>query len=191
MQDHFENAIKEKKYLLVSVDKNSGLPIALLLPNLKTDRVFEFLVDYIARNGIPKQIRAEQGIAFKSETSRQNCKKTFNKHIICPVRDHRGNGKVEGMIRTINERLRKNKKIVVKSGKSEISNILFALRSEKGEDGKSAFEKHMDRKPNTLKSVMIEKRILYKNPLLEIVRKVLEKKLTLLSWFVNESDSQS
>ena len=163
------------------------MPIALLLPNLTTDRVFEFLVDYIARNGITKQIRAEQGIAFKSETSRQICKETFNKHIICPVRDHRGNGNVERMIRTINERLRTNKKIVVESGKNEISNILFALRSEK--DGKSAFEKHMDRKPNTLKSVMIEKRILDKNPLLEIVR--IEKKLTLLSWFVNESGSQS
>ena len=51
----FQNALKEKKYLLVSVDKNSGLPIASFLPNHTTDRVFEFLVDYIARNGIPNE----------------------------------------------------------------------------------------------------------------------------------------
>ena len=72
------------------------------------------------------------------------------------------------MIRTINERLRTNKKIVVEREKSGLSNILFALRSEKGADGKSAFEKHMGRKPNTLKSAMIEKCILDKDPRIDI-----------------------
>ena len=46
--------------------------------------------------------------------------------------------------------------------------MLFALRSEKGVDGKSAFEKHMGRKPNTLKSAMIGKCILDKDPKKEI-----------------------
>ena len=59
---------------------------------------------------------------------------------MCPIRDHRGNGKVERMIRTINERLRTNEKIAVERDKNGISNILFALRTEKGADGKSAFE---------------------------------------------------
>ena len=48
--------------------------------------------------------------------------------------------------------------------KSGISNILFALRSEKGCDGKSAFEKQNGRKPNTLKSRMIENCNLEKDP---------------------------
>ena len=72
------------------------------------------------------------------------------------------------MIRTINERSRTNKKIVVEREKSGLSNILLALRSEKGADGKSAFEKHMGRKPNTLKSAMIEKCILDKDPRIDI-----------------------
>ena len=72
------------------------------------------------------------------------------------------------MIRTINERLRTNRKIVVELEKSGLSNILFALRTEKGADGKSAFEKHVGRKPKTLKSTMIRKRILDKDPLIEI-----------------------
>ena len=48
--------------------------------------------------------------------------------------------------------------------KSGISKILFALRSEKGNDGKSAFEKQNGRNPNTLKSRMIEKCILEQDP---------------------------
>ena len=45
-----------------------------------------------------------------------------------------------------------------------MSNILFALRSEKGCDGKSAFVKQNGREPNTLKSRMIENCILEKDP---------------------------
>ena len=52
--------------------------------------------------------------------------------------------------------------------KSGISNILFALRSEKGNDEKSAFEKQNGRNPNTLKSRKIEKCILEQDPKIEI-----------------------
>ena len=164
----FQNAIKQKKYLLVSVDNHSGWPNALFLPNPTTDKVIEFLTEYIATNGIPKRIRTDPGTAFKSEKFKQFCEKYFIKHMTCPIRDHRGNGKVERMIRTINERLRTNKKIVVEREKSGLSNIRFALRSGKGADGKSAVEKHMGRKPNTLKSAMIEKCILDKDPRIDI-----------------------
>ena len=68
------------------------------------------------------------------------------------------------MIRTVNERLRTNKNILVSKDKSGISNILFALRSEKGSDGKSAFVKQNGREPNTPKSRMIENCILEKDP---------------------------
>ena len=40
------------------------------------------------------------------------------------------------MIRTINERLRRNGNIVVERKRSGLSKILFALRSEKNVDGK-------------------------------------------------------
>ena len=164
----FQNALKQKKDLLVSVDNHSGWPSALFLPNPTTDRVIEFLAEYIATNGIPKRIRTDPGTAFKSEKFKQFCERYSIEHIICPVRDHRGNGKAERMIRTINERLRTNKKIVVEHETSGLSKILFALRSEKGVDGKSAFEKHMGRKPNTLKSAMIGKCISDKDPRIKI-----------------------
>ena len=42
---------KIKKYLLVSVDNNSGWPEALLLPNQTAEEI-EFLIEYIAVDGV-------------------------------------------------------------------------------------------------------------------------------------------
>ena len=137
--------------MLVPVDNNSGWPAAIILPNPLADKVVEFLLEYIATNGIPKRIRTDPRTVFKGETFQQFCKERFIEHIICPIRDHRGNGKVERMIRTLNERLRTNREILVQKDTSGLSNILFALRTEKGVDNTSAYERQMGRKPNTLK----------------------------------------
>ena len=87
----------------------------MFLSNPNTEKVIEFFIEYISKNGIPKRIRTDPGTAFKSEKF-----KKFIEHVICPVRDYRGNGKVERMIRTINERLRTNKNILVSKDKSGI-----------------------------------------------------------------------
>ena len=127
----------QKKYMLVSVDNNSGWPEALFLTNPTTKRVLEFLAEYIAQHGIPQSMRTDPGTAFKSEKFKQFCRESFIKHIICPIKDHRGNGKVERMIRIINERLRVNNKVVLERRNKNLSRILFALRTEIGKDGKS------------------------------------------------------
>ena len=160
----FQNANQKKKYLLVSVDNHSGWPNALFLPNPTTEKFIEFVLEYIAANGLPKRIRTDPGTVFKSEKFKQFCSDYLIDHVICPVRDHRGNGKVERMIRTINERLRINKEVVISKEKTGLSKILFALRSEKGSDGQSAFERHLGRTPNTPKSRLIEKCVLEKDP---------------------------
>ena len=54
------------------------------------------------------------------------------------------------------------------STRTGISNIMFALRSEKSPDGKSGFEKQNGRKPNTENSRMTEKSILEQDPQIEI-----------------------
>ena len=59
-------------------------------------------------------------------------------------------------------------KLVVEQNKNGISSTLFALRTEKGADEKSVFDKQIGREPNTIKSAMIEKCILEKDPLIEI-----------------------
>ena len=164
----FQNINKQKKYLLVSLDNNSGWPAAMFLPIPSADKVVESLLEYIATNGIPKRIRTEPGTVFKGEKFQQFCKERFIQHIICPIRDHWGNGKVERMIRTLNERLRTNGKIVVQKDTSGLSNILFALRTEKRVDNTSASERQMGRKPNTLKSAMIRQCFLEKDPQLQI-----------------------
>ena len=143
------------------------------------EKVIEFLLQCFAVHGIPKRIRTDRGTVFKSSKFKQFCDQRFKKHVICPVRDHSGNGKVERMIRTINERLRTNDKSVIERNKNRISDILFAFRTKKGADGKSAFEKQTGKKPNTLKAAMIQKCILEKDPLTEIE----------LADFSNEADS--
>ena len=60
-------------------------------------------------------------------------------HIICPNRDHSGNGKIERLIRTINDRLRTNRQIILGKDKSGLSEILYFLRISKKKDGKSPF----------------------------------------------------
>ena len=79
------------------------------------------------------------------------------KHITCPVRDHRGNGTIERLIRTINEHLRTTKNIFLKRDKSSISEVLYALRSGQKVDGKSLFKKLYERKPNTVKRNVVER----------------------------------
>ena len=74
----------------------------MFLPNPSAEKVVEFLLEFIATNGIPKRIRTDPGTVFKGEKFQQFCEERFIQHVICPIRDHRGNGKVERMIRTLN-----------------------------------------------------------------------------------------
>ena len=104
----FKLAHSTKKYLIVSVDSKTGWPDAKILSAPTTAKVIEFLTKYIADNGILRQIRTDPGTVFKSTNFQDFCRKYFIKHVICPVHDHRGNGKVERLIRTVNERLRAN-----------------------------------------------------------------------------------
>ena len=110
---------------------------------------------YSSRYGIPKTIRADPGTVFVSDDFSKFCEQFGIKHITCPVRDHRGNGKIERLIRMINERLRANKQIVVTTKKSAFFKILYELRISKKKDGKSQFEKQLGREPNTVKSNVI------------------------------------
>ena len=73
------------------------------------DKVVEFVKNYIALFGVPKAIRTDPGTVFTGHKFKNLCRKYGIRHILCPVRDHQGNGKVERMIRTLNEGLRANK----------------------------------------------------------------------------------
>ena len=78
------------------------------------------------------------------------------------------------MIRTINERLRTNKRVVVERAKKGISN-LFCMEIRKVIVGETAFEKYIGRKANMLKSAMIKKCILEKHQQIEIEPKDFSK----------------
>ena len=95
--------------------------------------------------------RKDSGTVFTGETLKRFRAERFIQHVICPICVHRGNGILERMMKTVNIRLRRKRHIIVQRDSNEISKILFARRSEKRTDGKSAFEKQTGRQPNTLK----------------------------------------
>ena len=94
---------------------------------------------------------------FASEAFTQFCRQFGIEAITCPIRDHRGNGKIERLIRTINERLPADKQIILSKDKTGLSEILYSLRISKKTDGKSLFEKQMGKEPITVKSNLVGK----------------------------------
>ena len=55
---------------------------------------------------------------------------------------------------------------MIEQNENGVFNNLFALRTEKGADEKSAFENPTGRKRNTIKSTMIENCILEEDPII-------------------------
>ena len=118
-----------------------------------TVKVIEFLKKYIARHGIPQKIRTDPARIFRSKRFKEFCSRRCIQHIECPIKDHKGNGKIERLIRTINEQLRTNEEIVVKRDKSGLSEILFALRKNPSATKRSPYERYTGREPNTIKRI--------------------------------------
>ena len=122
-----------------------------------TYKVIEFLERYIADNGIPRKGRTEPGTAFTSNRFKQFRQKYSIQHIKCPVHDHRGNGKVERPIGTINERLRTNKRIVLDEENTGLSEIIYSIRNAPKSNNKSPAELQLGRKLTTIEDVRTTK----------------------------------
>ena len=112
---------------------------------------------YITEFGIPKRIRTDAATTFRSEKFKQFCDNYYIQHIEFPIRDHLGNGKIGRLIRTLNERLRADKTIILNKGIAGLSRLLFALRMAATANGNSPFEQVFGKKPNTVKSILAEK----------------------------------
>ena len=139
----------------MSIDHYTDKPEAKFLRKPNTEKVIKFLQRYIPRHGIPKTIRTDTATIFRSTKFKDFCKKKW--HIIheeCTIRDHRGKGKVERLIRTINERLRANKKIIITKDKTGLSEILFALRLNPSATNKSPYERYTSQEANTIKRIV-------------------------------------
>ena len=149
----FKLAPKAKKYLLVSIDHKTNWPNAAFVKKPTAETVVNFLNAHIAQFGIPKRIRTDPATIFRGETFKQFCSDHFIKHIECPIRDHRGNGKIERLIRTLNERLRADKTIITERGNTGLARLLFALRTAAAANKTSPFEQVFGRKPNTIKEI--------------------------------------
>ena len=90
----------------MEIDHFSAYPTLQFVKSTDIKGVENFLRKYISNNGIPQIVRTDQATVFMGNEFK-NLREEFGiRHIVCPVFDHRGNGKVERLIRTVNERLR-------------------------------------------------------------------------------------
>ena len=112
-----------------------------------TEKIIEFLKRYIVRHGIPQNIRTDAATIFRSKRFIFFC---ANRHI-------QGIGKIERLIRTINERLRTNKLMVLTKDHSGLSEILFALRMYPSKTGKSPYEHYVGSEPTTIEKLLINR----------------------------------
>ena len=149
----FKIAASSKRYLIVSINSKTGWQDAKFLRAPTTRKVIEFLQKYIADNGIPIQIKTDPGTAFTSN----KFKEIREKYFINPVNDHKGIGKVERLIRTMNERLRANKKIILEKDNTGLSEMLYALIGAKRQNKLCAAELHNNRKFTTVKEIITTK----------------------------------
>ena len=153
----FKIAKSSKQYLIVSIDSITGCPDAKFMRAPTTNKVIEFLERYFADNGIPRKIRTNPGTAFTSNKFKQFCQKYFIQHIKCPIYDHRGNGKVERLIRTINERLRTNRRTILDKENVGLSEILYSIRNAQKSNNISPAELQLGRKLTTIKEIITTK----------------------------------
>ena len=117
-----------KKFILVSTDHYSSWPSAIFLRNTSTEGVLQFLKRYIADNGIPNTIRTDRGTSFTGQKFKTFCLNNLIEHKECPRADHKGNGKVERLIRTINERLKAEPSIIrERKNKAGLDELIHAL----------------------------------------------------------------
>ena len=153
----FKIAPDNKNYLLVSIDHKTNWPDAKFMRRPTTDKVIEFLNMNIAEFGIPKRIRTFTATIFRSEKFKQFCTKILQTTYRMHNYDQRGNGKIEGLIRTLNERLGTDKTVILIEGTTGLSRLLFALRTAATTNGNSPFERVFGRKPNPVNCILTEK----------------------------------
>ena len=149
----FANSNKST-YILVAIDSYSRFPSAMITKSTGTNKIIKFLKEYIALHGLPRAIKSDQFKSFKSDEMKRFCKGLGIEQRFCPVDDHRGCGRVERCIQTIKRRLGTcliNKKNFSLS--DALNDVLFSIRTTKNSMTKqSPFERHFNRKPNTLLS---------------------------------------
>ena len=115
----------------------------------------KFLEKHIILEGVPREIHCDQGSGFTSKKLEFFCNSNNIKILFALANDHRGIGLVERLIQTIKTRLQAMR--IPKPGEMstvKLAQLLAELIKTKRitpnqPGGKSPFEVHNNRKPNT------------------------------------------
>ena len=117
--------------------------------------VEKFLRNYKRDKGTPEIIRTDECTVLMGNDFREFCEEFSVRHNVCPPYDHRGSGRVERLIRTINERLRGNPEKMTDRKNKLFYEMVATLRQSQKRDGKSPFEKMTNRKPNRITIILV------------------------------------
>ena len=149
LSEPFKIATTAKKFLIVSIDQESGWPEANILREPTITTVFEFLINYIALLEVHRRTMNDPASPFRSDKLWQFWQKRFIEHIECLVGDHRGNGNIGRRICKKTRRLGTNNRNVLEEGNTALSEFLFALPTARGKKTSSPAEQQRGRKKNT------------------------------------------
>ena len=89
---------ESKNHVLVTTDRFSRWPSAMVSTTNTSDKVFKFLDKYITQHGAPRKIHVDQGSCFTSNKFKSFCNSEGIELMYSPVIDHRGTGSVERTI---------------------------------------------------------------------------------------------
>ena len=80
---------------MVAVDRFSRWPSAMICGNNASDKVLNFIKQYISHHGVPRKISMDQGSSFTSKAVKSFCNAEGIEIVYSPVNDHRATGCVE------------------------------------------------------------------------------------------------
>ena len=148
-------------YILVSADRYSRFPTAIVYKNWDASTAIEYLEEYCKFHGIPYSLGCDKAQAFKSRDFNVHCKDNNIKLILAPAGDHRATGMVERLIQTIKRKLGVMSIDLLCSLEdisTIVSNIIQNIRLIPNRITKiTPLEAHFGRKPNTALSNIVTK----------------------------------
>ena len=114
----------DSQHYLLTVDYYSRFPEIQRLPSLKSAAVIDSLKDVFSRNGIPNQLRSDNGPQFANAEFQQFASTYGFQHTTSSPRYPQSNGLVERMVQTIKNIIKKTT-----ASKGDVNLALLAYRT--------------------------------------------------------------
>ncbi len=146
----------KKKYVIVAIDNCSKYTWSKVVTHCSTKSVIKFLKAYFEDNGLPAEIKTDNGAAFKSNEFANFLADLSIKLTFCTPYVHNAIGTVERTLRTLQDYM-KVYLIEENNLKKAVRRATTTLRKTISKStGKTPFEIHFGRKPRSVLTNVID-----------------------------------